>query len=179
MFDRIKRAILARQIADFLGAVPGAIRSHLNTAELARIAAAALLSGGGVWGVLEALAKSLPQWVAPADVGLATGGFILLLEVARRLGHGDEVEPPARLSHARGDEVEPGPSEGPAGLDERLTIDPDVSRVSPVVRGTRVTAQEVVSLVVDGWTWSDILRTHPELTEADIRACLAHGQSQV
>lgn len=93
MFSRLKRAVVARQIADFLGAVPGAIRNHLNTAELARIVAAALLSGGGIWGALEALAKSLPEWVAPADVGFATGIFILILEIGRRLGHGDEVEP--------------------------------------------------------------------------------------
>jgi uncharacterized protein (DUF433 family) len=32
----------------------------------------------------------------------------------------------------------------------------------------------VVSLIVDGWTWSNILRTHPELTEEDIRTCLAY-----
>jgi uncharacterized protein (DUF433 family) len=28
--------------------------------------------------------------------------------------------------------------------------------------------------VVDGWTWADILRAHPELTEEDVRACLAY-----
>jgi len=55
-----------------------------------------------------------------------------------------------------------------------LVFDPDVSDTSPVVRDTWVTAAHVVSLVVDGWTWSDILRTHPEITENDLRACLAY-----
>lgn len=56
----------------------------------------------------------------------------------------------------------------------RLTFDPAVCETSPVVRGTWVTASQVVSRIVDGWTWADILRAHPELTEADIRACLAY-----
>jgi uncharacterized protein (DUF433 family) len=56
----------------------------------------------------------------------------------------------------------------------RLAIDRNVSETSPVVRGTWVTVDHVVSLIVEGWSWSDILRTHPELTEDDVRACLAY-----
>ncbi|CAN5740417.1 hypothetical protein BH23PLA1_BH23PLA1_39540 [soil metagenome] len=54
----------------------------------------------------------------------------------------------------------------------RLIFEEQVSGTSPVVRGTWVTAGQVVTLIVDGWTWDDILRAHPELTEDDIRACL-------
>ena len=43
-----------------------------------------------------------------------------------------------------------------------------------MIRGSWVTVSQVVSLIVDGWTWSDILRTHPELTEDDIRTCLTY-----
>ena len=43
-----------------------------------------------------------------------------------------------------------------------------------MIKGTWVTVSQVVSLIVDGWTWSDILRAHPELTEDDIRTCLAY-----
>ena len=46
---------------------------------------------------------------------------------------------------------------------------------SPIVRGTWVTVQHVVSLIRDDWTWGDILRCHPELTEDDLRACLAYS----
>jgi hypothetical protein len=56
----------------------------------------------------------------------------------------------------------------------RLMFDLSVSEDSPVVKGTWVTVAQVVSLIVDGWTWSHILRTHPELTEDDIRVCLAY-----
>jgi uncharacterized protein (DUF433 family) len=65
-----------------------------------------------------------------------------------------------------------------AQWNERLIFDDNVSDSSPVVKGTWVTVSHVVSLVVDGWTWSDILRTHPELTEDDIRACLAYTVAQ-
>ena len=54
----------------------------------------------------------------------------------------------------------------------RLTYDLDVSEASPVVRGTWVTVAHIVSCVVDGSSWDDILRMHPELDEADIRAAL-------
>jgi uncharacterized protein (DUF433 family) len=60
----------------------------------------------------------------------------------------------------------------------RLVFDDNVSTTSPVVRGTWVTVSQVVSLIVDGWTWSDVLRTHPELTEDDIRACLSYTIEQ-
>ncbi|MFO0908137.1 MAG: DUF433 domain-containing protein [Isosphaeraceae bacterium] len=70
----------------------------------------------------------------------------------------------------------------PNGLDTvwqgRLVFDANVSLTSPVVKGTWVTAGQVVSRIVDGWTWSDVLRTHPELTEDDIRACLAYTVAQ-
>jgi uncharacterized protein (DUF433 family) len=69
-----------------------------------------------------------------------------------------------------------GDDEG--GLDprwqDRLVFDPSVSTASPVVKGTWITVSHVLSLIVDGWAWSDILRTHPELTEEDIRTCLAY-----
>jgi uncharacterized protein (DUF433 family) len=61
---------------------------------------------------------------------------------------------------------------------DRLVFDDNVSASSPVVKGTWVTVGHVVSLIVDGWTWGDILRTHPELTEDDIRICLAYTIAQ-
>lgn len=72
------------------------------------------------------------------------------------------------------------PATGDASLrwKDRLALDPSVSERSPVVRGTWVTVGQVVSLVVDGWTWADILRAHPELTEEDIRACLWYSVTE-
>ena len=74
----------------------------------------------------------------------------------------------------------PESEEDAAGMrwQDRLVFDFNVSEISPVVKGTWVTAGHVVSLIVDGWTWSDILRTHPELTEDDVRTCLAYTVAQ-
>jgi len=58
---------------------------------------------------------------------------------------------------------------------DRLVFDFEVSETSPVVKGTWITVGHVVSLIVDGWAWSDILRSHPELTEDDIRTCVAYA----
>ena len=60
----------------------------------------------------------------------------------------------------------------------RLVYDFDVSDHSPVVRGTWITVSHVVSLIVDGATWADILRTHPELSEQDIRLCVAYAVAE-
>ena len=57
----------------------------------------------------------------------------------------------------------------------RLIYDFDVSDHSPVIKGTWITVSHVVSLIVDGATWADILRTHPELCEQDIRLCVAYA----
>ncbi len=71
-------------------------------------------------------------------------------------------------------ETEDEPAEGPTPWRDRLAFDFDVSETSPVIKGTWITVGHVISLIVDGETWADILRSHPELTEADIRICLAY-----
>lgn len=57
---------------------------------------------------------------------------------------------------------------------DRLAFDPAISRATPIVKGTWVTASQVVALIVDGWTWDDILSDYPELTYDDLRACLSY-----
>jgi uncharacterized protein (DUF433 family) len=61
---------------------------------------------------------------------------------------------------------------------DRLVFDFNVSDESPVVKGTWVTVAQIVSLIVDGQTWADILRSHPELSEEDIRVCLSYATEQ-
>lgn len=77
-------------------------------------------------------------------------------------------------SHALEDDgPDPDPEPEPSWSD-RLRFDFDVSETSPVIIGTWVTTGHVVSLIIDGRTWSEVLRIHPEITEADIRACVAY-----
>jgi uncharacterized protein (DUF433 family) len=104
-------------------------------------------------------------------------------------GEADEPDPscvsnewpfvPASELTGRGDDLDAADSVGPAERwEDRLVFDFDVSETSPVVKGTWITAGRVVSLIVDGSTWADILRAHPELTEEDIRVCLAYTIEQ-
>lgn len=44
-----------------------------------------------------------------------------------------------------------------------------------MVRGTWIAGARVVPLIVDGWSWADVLRSHPELSEVDVRACLIYA----
>jgi uncharacterized protein (DUF433 family) len=75
--------------------------------------------------------------------------------------------------------VRQGPEESPAdSWRDRLTFDPKTSDDSPVVKGTWITVDHVISLIVDNWSWADILRSHPELTEDDIRSCLSYAIEQ-
>jgi uncharacterized protein (DUF433 family) len=75
------------------------------------------------------------------------------------------------------DDPEPIEEETPNWRD-RLVFDFEVSETSPVVQGTWITVSHVVSLIVDGWTWADILRAHPELSEDDIRTCIAYAMAE-
>lgn len=61
---------------------------------------------------------------------------------------------------------------------DRLVMDPAVSVTSPVIRGTGVTADHVSSLIVEGWTWADVLGAYAGLTEDDIRACLGYEMAR-
>ena len=48
-----------RLICRFLAAAPGSIKNHLNTEELARITIASLTAGGGLFGLIQALALNV------------------------------------------------------------------------------------------------------------------------
>lgn len=85
---------------------------------------------------------------------------------------------PALPDHDAEDDEDQGAEEGAdvsPRWQDRLVFDFNVSETSPVVKGTWVTVGHVVSLIVDGWTWADVLRSHPELTEDDVRTCLAYS----
>ena len=58
----------------------------------------------------------------------------------------------------------------------RITLDPDVLTGKPVVRGTRISVEFVIGLLVDGWSEADILANYPELAREDIVACLAYAR---
>ena len=56
---------------------------------------------------------------------------------------------------------------------ERITIEPGKRGGRPSVRGMRITVGDVLGWLASGMTHEEIFSDFPELTEEDLRACLA------
>ncbi|MEX2139844.1 MAG: DUF433 domain-containing protein [Pirellulales bacterium] len=54
-----------------------------------------------------------------------------------------------------------------------ITIEPGKRSGKPCIRGMRITVSDVLGYLAAGMTKEEILDDFPELTEEDIRACLA------
>ena len=57
----------------------------------------------------------------------------------------------------------------------RITIESGKRFGRPVIRGLRITVDDVLSWLAAGMSEADILSDHPDLEIADIRACLAYA----
>jgi uncharacterized protein (DUF433 family) len=65
-------------------------------------------------------------------------------------------------------------------MKERIAIDPQVHFGKPCVAGTRITVQSVLELIREGLSFAQIIRDyHPDLTEADLRACVQYAMDVV
>ena len=58
---------------------------------------------------------------------------------------------------------------------EIITIEAGKRGGRPCVRGLRIAVADVLGWLAAGMSERDILNDYPELTEADIRACLAYA----
>jgi uncharacterized protein (DUF433 family) len=56
-----------------------------------------------------------------------------------------------------------------------ITIEPDKRSGQPCIRGLRMTVQDVLDYLASGMSVEEILADFPDLTEEDIRACLAYA----
>ena len=59
-----------------------------------------------------------------------------------------------------------------------ITIESDKRGGRPCIRGMRITVYDVLEYLATGMTTAQILSDFPELTETDIRACLAYAADQ-
>ena len=55
----------------------------------------------------------------------------------------------------------------------RITIEPGKRGGKPCVRATRITVYDVLDWFASGMSEQEIMDDYPELTQDDIRACLA------
>ncbi len=58
---------------------------------------------------------------------------------------------------------------------EIITIEPGKRGGRPCVRGMRIAVGDVLGWLTAGLSHAQIIDDHPELTEDDIRACLAYA----
>jgi uncharacterized protein (DUF433 family) len=56
-----------------------------------------------------------------------------------------------------------------------ITIEPGKRGGRPCVRGLRITVADVLGWLASGMSHQQIIAEYPELTEDDIRACLAYA----
>jgi uncharacterized protein (DUF433 family) len=117
----------------------------------------------------------LDTTVAPVDDALASDQYPTFPEIEPEFVGEIDVDPADADDDFPADAEDDSPT---IRWQDRLILDVNVSEDSPVVKGTWVTVSQIVSLIVDGFTWADILRSHPELVEDDIRACLAFAIEQ-
>lgn len=58
---------------------------------------------------------------------------------------------------------------------ERIAVDPNVCFGKPTIRGTRIWVGLILGFLADGMSVQDVLADYPQLSEMDVRACLAYG----
>jgi uncharacterized protein (DUF433 family) len=56
---------------------------------------------------------------------------------------------------------------------DRIVVDPEIRFGKPSVKGTRITVGDVLSYLASGMSEQQILADFPQLTQDDVRACLA------
>jgi uncharacterized protein (DUF433 family) len=56
---------------------------------------------------------------------------------------------------------------------DRIVIDPAIRFGKPRVKGTRITVEDVLEYLASGVSEAEVLADFPNLTQEDIRACLA------
>jgi len=63
----------------------------------------------------------------------------------------------------------------PMTYQDLITIESGKRGGRPCVRGMRIAVADVLGWLAAGMSEQDILKDYPELTETDIRACLAYA----
>ncbi|HSP61576.1 MAG TPA: DUF433 domain-containing protein [Pyrinomonadaceae bacterium] len=58
---------------------------------------------------------------------------------------------------------------------DSITIEPGKRGGRPTIRGMRIAVADVLGWLAAGMTHEEIISDYPELTEEDIRACLAYA----
>ncbi len=61
----------------------------------------------------------------------------------------------------------------------RITANPQIFGGKPIIRGMRISVEQILSLLAQGESEAAILADFPDLVPDDIRACLAYAHAVV
>ncbi len=61
----------------------------------------------------------------------------------------------------------------------RIIADPEVLVGKPVIKGTRISVELVMDLLVAGYTPQQIVEQYDHLTVEDVQACLAYAKEVI
>lgn len=64
-------------------------------------------------------------------------------------------------------------------LTSLITVEPGKRGGQPCVRGMRITVRDVLEYLAGGMSVVELLADFPELTQEDVRACLAYAARQL
>jgi uncharacterized protein (DUF433 family) len=62
---------------------------------------------------------------------------------------------------------------------KRIVIDEAVLAGKPIVRGTRLSVEQVLGHLAAGWSKSEVLANYPTLKSEDVAACLAYARDVI
>ena len=68
--------------------------------------------------------------------------------------------------------AEPG---APGDWKLRISVDPAVCHGKPCIKGTRIWVSLILDFLANGDSVDVILQEYPQLTDADVLACVAYG----
>jgi len=62
---------------------------------------------------------------------------------------------------------------------ERIEVDPKILVGKPIIRGTQISVEFILELLVNRWTYEQILENYPQLEKEDILAALEYSMELV
>ena len=61
--------------------------------------------------------------------------------------------------------------------EQHITFNENILRGKPIIRGTRLSVDFILELMANEWTIESIIGNYPQLSKADISACLEYASS--
>jgi uncharacterized protein (DUF433 family) len=62
---------------------------------------------------------------------------------------------------------------------EHITFDKKVLLGKPIIKGTRLSVDFILELLIENWTYESIIENYPKLKRKDITACIEYALEKV